>query len=82
MKICKTKRGLPRHKNYEQNQNKSNEILKHLSKEMLQMSLPKLISEVIEALSVNKWYKQNIREIFCNFLSMFQKTYTLKLKKC
>ena len=34
---------------------------------MLQMSMSKLISEAIEALSVNKCYKQNIREIFCNY---------------
>ena len=31
------------------------------------MSMPKLISEVVEALSVNKCYRQNIREIFYNY---------------
>ena len=30
------------------------------------MSMPKLISEVIEALSVNKCYRQNIREFLYN----------------
>ena len=34
---------------------------------MLQISMPKLISEVIKALSVNKCYRQNIREIFYNY---------------
>ena len=34
---------------------------------MLQMSMPKLISEVIEALSVNKCYRQNIREFLYNY---------------
>ena len=41
--------------------------MKHPSKEMLQRSMPKLISEVAEALSMNKWYRQNIREIFYNY---------------
>ena len=40
--------------------------MEHPSKEMLQTSMPKLISEVVEALSVNKCYRQNIREIFYN----------------
>ena len=31
------------------------------------MSMPKLISQVVEALSVNKCYRQNIREIFYNY---------------
>ena len=31
------------------------------------MSMPKLISEVVEALSVNKCYRQNIHEIFYNY---------------
>ena len=54
-KICKTKRGLSRYTNSENNnQNKSNEIMKHPSKEMLQTSMPKLISEVAEPLSVKK----------------------------
>ena len=39
---------------YYNNQNKSNEIMKHPSKEMLQTSMPKLISEVVEPLSVKK----------------------------
>ena len=34
---------------------------------MLQMSMPKLISQVVEALSVNKCYRQNICEMFCNY---------------
>ena len=34
---------------------------------MLQISMPKLISEVIKALSVNKCDRQNIREIFYNY---------------
>ena len=38
--------------------------MEHPSKEMLQTSMPKLISEVVEALSVNKCYRQNILEIF------------------
>ena len=41
--------------------------MKHPSKEMLQTSMPKLISEVAEALSMNKCYRQNIREIFYNY---------------
>ena len=41
--------------------------MKHPSKEMLQTSLPKLISEVAEALSINKCYIQNIREFFYNY---------------
>ena len=49
------------------NQNKSNEIMIHPSKEMLQTSMPKLISEVAEALSMNKCYRQNIHEIFYNY---------------
>ena len=40
--------------------------MEHPSKEMLQTSMPKLISEAVEALSVNKCYRQNIREIFYN----------------
>ena len=43
----------------------SNEM-KHLSKEVLQTNMPKLISEVVEALLVNKCYRQNICEIFYN----------------
>ena len=43
----------------------SNEM-KYLSKEMLQSTMPKLISEVVEALLLNKCYRQNIREIFYN----------------
>ena len=67
-KICKPKRGLSRHTNSQHdNQNKSNEIMKHPSKEMLQTSMPKLISEVAEALSMNKCYRQNIHEIFYNY---------------
>ena len=31
------------------------------------MSMPKLISEVVEALSVNKCYRQNIHEVFYNY---------------
>ena len=41
--------------------------MKHPSKEMLQTSMPKLISEVAEALSMNKCYRQNIREIFYDY---------------
>ena len=41
--------------------------MKHPSKEMLQTSMPKLISEVAEALSMNKCYRQNIHEIFYNY---------------
>ena len=46
----------------------SNEM-KYLSKEMLQSTMPKLISEVVEALLLNKCYRQNIREIFYNHKS-------------
>ena len=35
--------------------------MKHPSREMLQTTMPKLISEVAEALTVNKCYRQNIR---------------------
>ena len=38
--------------------------MKYPSKKMLQTSMPKLISEVVEALSVNKCCRKNIREIF------------------
>ena len=41
--------------------------MKHPSKEMLQMSMPKLISEVVEALPMNKCYRQKNREIFYNY---------------
>ena len=41
--------------------------MKHPSKEMLQTSMPKLIPEVAEALPMNKCYRQNIPEIFCNY---------------
>ena len=34
---------------------------------MLQISMPKLISKVLEALSMNKCYRQNIRETFYNY---------------
>ena len=65
------------------NQNKPNEIMIHPSKEMLQTSMPKLISEVAEALSINATDKTFVRfVIITRILSMFQKIYTLKLRKC
>ena len=47
------------------------------------MSMSKLISEVIEVLSVNRCYRQNILQNFVisRMLSVFQKIYTLKLRK-
>ena len=58
-------------------------FMKHPSKEMLQTSMPKLISEVAEALSMNKCYKTFAKFfIITRMLPMFQKIYTLKLRKC
>ena len=41
--------------------------MKNPSKEMLLTSMSKLTSEVAEVLSMNKFYRQNIREIFYNY---------------
>ena len=76
-KICKTKRGLSRHQNTHKKNDKKSDPTNHPTKELLISSLPKLILEVVEGLSVNKCYNKSIQDIFCEYKSSINITENL-----